>query len=247
MNNFSTYKQSLDSILENSYTNKPLFKKNLSVIMGTIKYSKILREFFTLYNELESKKIEDSVISEKYVNETITYLKNNKDKLKSIKPILDKIIEDRKELCTISENPIYNKIDKIIFNENIRDIEENIVLKTKLIEHINNKKIISTTKPITPKTLSYVISKNYGKEYEDKLTETQKEILKNTILMTEDNLVSECNNIVTVTINKINELISESKEDELSARLVETKNKIKQLEPTKKTYIQVRGLLEDLN
>ena len=130
MNNFSTYKQSLDSILENSYTNKPLFKKNLSVIMGTMKYS---------------KKIEDSVISEKYVNETITYLKNNKDKLKSIKPILDKIIEDRKELCTISENPIYNKIDKIIFNENIRDIEENILLKTKLIEHINNKKIISTT------------------------------------------------------------------------------------------------------
>ena len=65
--------------------------------------------------------------------------------------------------------------------------------------------------------------------------------------MTEDSLIEECNNISTVTINKINELISESKEDELSARLVETKNKIKQLEPSKKTYIQVRGLLEDLN
>ena len=85
MNNFSIYKQSLDSILENSYTNKPLFKKNLSIIMGTFKYSKVLREFFTLYNELESKKIEDSVISEKYINETITYLKKNKDKLNSSK------------------------------------------------------------------------------------------------------------------------------------------------------------------
>ena len=66
--------------------------------------------------------------------------------------------------------------------------------------------------------------------------------------MTEDSLADECNKIATVTINKINELISESKDDELSARLVETKNKIKQLEPSsKKTYIQVRGLLEDLN
>ena len=45
MNNFSTYKQSLDSILENSYTNKPIFRKNLSVIMGTMKYSKILENF----------------------------------------------------------------------------------------------------------------------------------------------------------------------------------------------------------
>ena len=116
MNNFSTYKQSLDSILENSYHDKELFKKNLSIIMGTFKYSKVLREFFTLYNELESKKIEDNIISEKYVNETLTFLKNNKDKLKSVKPILDKIIKDRKELCTLTENSLYDSIDKIIFS-----------------------------------------------------------------------------------------------------------------------------------
>ena len=65
--------------------------------------------------------------------------------------------------------------------------------------------------------------------------------------MTEDSLANECNNIATVTINKINELISESKEDELSARLVETKNKITTIRTIQKTYIQVRGLLEDLN
>ena len=247
MNNFSTYKQSLDSILENSYHDKELFKKNLSIIMGTFKYSKVLREFFTLYNELESKKIEDNLISEKYVNETVTFLKNNKDKLKSIKPILDKIIEDRKELCTLTENSIYDNIDKIIFSENISDIEDNIILKTKLIEHVNNKKDTSIIKPITPKTLSYVISKNYNKEYSNKLTETQKEILKNTILMNEDNLVGEYNNIVKVTLKRLNELISESKEETLSATLAETKNKIKELQPSKKTYIQVRGLLEDLN
>ena len=49
MNNFSSYKQNLDSILENSYNNKSLFKKNLSVIMGAMKYSKVSLENFLLY------------------------------------------------------------------------------------------------------------------------------------------------------------------------------------------------------
>ena len=42
MKGFAKYKQSLDSILENSYTNKKEFKNNLSVIMGTLKFSKPL-------------------------------------------------------------------------------------------------------------------------------------------------------------------------------------------------------------
>ena len=37
MKGFTKYKQSLDTILENSYDNKDGFKKNLSVIMGAIK------------------------------------------------------------------------------------------------------------------------------------------------------------------------------------------------------------------
>ena len=39
----------------------------------------------------------------------------------------------------------------------------------------------------------------------------------------------------------------ESKDDTLCAKLVQTKDKIKTFSPTKKSYIRVRGLLEDLN
>ena len=56
MKPFSHYKNSIDSILENSFKNTEQFKKNLSVVMGAMKYSKTLREFFTLYNDIESKK-----------------------------------------------------------------------------------------------------------------------------------------------------------------------------------------------
>ena len=247
MNNFSFYKQSLDTILENSYKDKNQFKNNLSVIMGAMKYSQTLREFFTLYNDIELKTIEDKEIGEKYINESISYLRGNKHKLSKIKPILDKVINKRKDLCVVNENTIYDKIDKIVFNNSPKNIEHNIKLKNHLVEHINKEPQKKLNKNINPKTLSYVISKKYDEEYGSQLNENQKQILKNTILMKEDVLHEEFSNITKVVVNRINELLKESKDDNLSAKLVETKNKVRALEPTKKTYIQVRGLLEDLN
>jgi len=65
--------------------------------------------------------------------------------------------------------------------------------------------------------------------------------------MKEDILNEEFGKITNVVVNRLNELLEESKDENLSARLVETKNKVRGLKPSKKTYIQVRGLLEDLN
>ena len=247
MNNFSFYKQSLDTILENSYTDKNKFKKNLSVIMGAMKYSKTLREFFTLYNDIELKSIQDKEIGEKYINESISYLRKNKSNLSKVQPILDKVIMKRKNLCVVKENTIYDKIDNIVFNNSPQNIEENIKLKTQLVEHISKEPQKRLNTKINPQTLSYVISKKYDEKYSSQLNENQKQILKNTILMKEDILNEEFGKITNVVVNRLNELLEESKDENLSARLVETKNKVRGLKPSKKTYIQVRGLLEDLN
>ena len=64
--------------------------------------------------------------------------------------------------------------------------------------------------------------------------------------MTEDTLKKEFDNVKEISLNKINSLLSESKDETLSAKLVQVKNEIKSLDNTKKSYIRVRGLLEDL-
>ena len=110
-----------------------------------------------------------------------------------------------------------------------------------------NRKSLVETKPIDPKILSMVINKNYKKEYENSLTESQQNILKNTLLMNEETLTKEFESIKDIAISRINNLISESKDETLSAKLVQTKNKINTFSATKKSYIRVRGLLEDLN
>jgi len=248
MKGFAKYKQNLDNILENSYDNKENFKKNLSVILGVMKFSKPLREFFTLYNEIEIKKFNSIDDSKAYISEALDHLKKNKKELTKVKNVLDKIVEDRKELCGKKINEVYEKIDAIVFNTNINKLDENVKSKKFLSESMitksNGKKIV---KPVTPKILSHVISKNYEKEFGAKLSESEKGILKNTLLMTEDTVTKEFNNVKDIALTTLNKLLSESKDGNVSAKLVEVKNEINTLDSSKSSYIKVRGLLEDLN
>ena len=248
MKRFAKYKQNLDNILENSYEDKKDFKKNLSVIMGAMKFSKPLREFFTLYNEIESKEFETIEDSRGYISEAINHLKRNKKELGKVKNVLDKIIGDREGLCTEKTNKIYEGIDSLIFKTNVSKLEENVRTKKFLSESMLQKKTKNKlSKPITPKVLAHVISKNYEEEFGGKLTESEKGILKNTLLMTEDTVIKEFNNVKDIAITTLNQLLSDSQDDNISAKLVETKNEINTLVSSKTNYIRVRGFLEDLN
>tara|TARA_Y100000356_G_C11153092_1_gene231754 strand:- start:86 stop:733 length:648 start_codon:yes stop_codon:yes gene_type:complete len=215
--------------------------------MGALKYSKPLKEFFILYNEIENKNYNDTKQGEDYLNEAINYLKSKKDKLNKVKPLLDKIIEKRKDLVETKKSNVYNNLDKIIFSNNLKNIDTIVESKKSLVENMVNKKSLLESKPIDPKILSLVINKNYKKEYENSLTESQQNILKNTLLMNEETLTKEFENIKDIALSRINNMITESNDETLSAKLVQTKDKIKTFSATKKSYIRVRGLLEDLN
>ena len=247
MKGFSHYKQQLDTILEYSFINKKEFKNNLSIIMGAMKYSPSLREFFTLYNEIETKKYNTKEDCITYINESIEILKGRKKELKKVIPIVEKIINKRKITKNIEPNKVYESIDKLIFNKNINNLDLVVESKNELIDNMVTILEKSPNKPINPKILSLVLSKTYNKEYNESLKESEKNILKNTLLMTEDNLTNEFKNVKEIALTKINKLLIESNDESLSAKLVETKNRIKTFEPSKKTYIRVRGLLEDLN
>ena len=247
MKGFAKYKQNIDSILENSYEDKDKFKKNLSIIMGTMKFSKPLREFFVLYNEIESKKFENTNSSRDYITEAVKHLKDNKEGLKSVTKILDKVIEKRKDLCIESTNLIYRNIDNMVFNNGVLNLEESIKSRNFLTESMVGEKKKHIVMEADSKILSQIISKKYQEEYGTALNESERSILKNTLLMTEDTLNNEYDNVKDIALNTLNNIISGSKDESLSAKLTEVKNEILTLQKSKSSYIRVRGLLEDLN
>jgi hypothetical protein len=247
MKGFAQYKQNIDSILENSYGDKDKFKKNLSVIMGAMKFSQPLREFFVLYNEIESKKFENSDSSRDYITEAIKHLKENKSGLNDVTNLLDKVIENRKELCTESTNIIYHNIDTMVFGGGILNLEETIKSRNFLTESMVGEKKKTVVMEADSKILSQIISKKYQEEYGKTLNESEKSILKNTLLMTEDVLNTEYDNVKDIALNTLNDIINESKDESLLVKLTEVKNEILTLKKSKSSYIRVRGLLEDLN
>jgi len=248
MKGFAKYKQDIDSILENSYEDKDKFKKNLSIIMGTMKFSQPLREFFVLYNEIESKKFENTNSSREYITEAVKHLKENKSGLNGVISILDKVIEKRQDLCFESTNLIYHNIDTMVFGGGVLNLDEKIKSRNFLTESMVGDGIKKSVVMVPDsKILSQVISKKFQEEYGTSLNESERSILKNTLVMTEDILNIEYDNVKGITLNTLNNMISESKDETLSAKLTEVKNEVLTLQKSKSSYIRVRGLLEDLN
>ena len=177
MKPFSYYKKNIDSILENSYSNKKLFKENFHVIMGALKMSKPFREFFTLYNEIEQKKFKSKDELTEYINESILYLRPKIKSINLVCNILEKVFNKRTNLIKESENKIYKSLDYLIYKKGVKNISNRLEVKNKLIENILDRKPITGLNTIlTPRTLAYTLSENYNKEF-SKLSKEDKRVI----------------------------------------------------------------------
>ena len=246
MKPFGHYKKSIDSILENSYTNKKLFKENFHIIMGAMKLSKDFREFFTIYNELEATSLNENTIEE-YITESINYLRPKIKNIKMACNILDKVFAKRKKLITLNENNIYDNLDYLIYKTGVKTLTKRIDTKKQLVESIKNRKYtykIETT--ISPKILAYSLSENFNKEF-NTLENKDKELLSEIMSLKTEEVNKNFTNSKGTILEKINTLVKESKEDNLTAKLIETKNKVITMKNNKLSLLQLKQLHQDLN
>jgi len=246
MKPFGYYKKGIDSILENTYTNKKLFKENFHVVMGAMKLSKDFREFFTLYNDIESSPNVEKY-SEQYLNETIDYLRPKIENIRKTCKILDKVFESRESIIDRKDNVFYDNLDYLIFKTGSKSLDKRIESKHTLIESIKNRKTISSlgTK-VSPNILSYTLSENFNKEYSS-LSDNEKKLISEVITMDSNAINEEIKSEKKSLLTKLNILISENKENSLIEKLVETKNRVLESKNDKLTLIKLKQLSEDLN
>jgi|TARA_R110002020_G_scaffold1018_3_gene5147 hypothetical protein len=247
MKPFSYYKKNIDSILENSYTDKQLFKENFHVIMGALKLSKPFREFFTLYNDVESRNFKNKSELTEYINESVMYLRPKINSLKQVCNILEVVFGKRKKLIKESKNNIYGGLDYLIYKKGVKNITNKIEVKNKLVESILDRKSTNrlSTK-LSPKTLAYSLSENYNKEF-SKLSKDDKKVLSEVLSIKPKVLKEEVNKIKESILNKINTLVKESKEENLKAKLTQTKNVVIKMKTDKLSLLKLKQLATDLN
>ena len=247
MKPFSHYKKNIDSILENSYHNKKLFKENFHIIMGALKMSKPFREFFTLYNDIEQKKFNDKSEVNEYINESIIYLRPKITSIKNVCNILENVFSRRTHLIKESNNEIYKGLDYLIYKKGVRNITNKLNVKKNLVESIINKNPIKRLGTIlTPKTLAYTLSENYNKEF-SKLSQNDKELLSEILNVKKESLKEEINTTKDNVLSRINSLVKESKEETLKAKLTQTKNVVLKMKNDKLSLLRLKQLNSDLN
>ena len=243
---FGKYKNAIDTILAESYSDKKLFKENFHIVMGAMKFSKDFREFFTLYNEMEQKTISEQNDAREYINESIDLLRSKVSNLKKTLPIFDNIITRKLKNKKLKSNPIYESLDYLIFKTGAKSIEKRVSSKKTLLESLQREqKGVKLNRGYSTKILSKTLSKNFNEEFKN-LTESEKVLFNNIISLDEKNINLEFNKTKNKLVENINTLISETKEDQLVTRLVETKNSILTMNVNRKNLLSIKQLSQDL-
>jgi succinate dehydrogenase flavin-adding protein (antitoxin of CptAB toxin-antitoxin module) len=245
MEGFGKYKHNIDSILINSYKDKKTFKSNFHVIMGGMKLSEDFREFFTLYNDIENKKFKSINEANEYLTESVNILRTKLKSLKTPYKIFKQVFSKRKNLCENYTNEIYKKLDYLIFSTKLKSVENKIQIKEELTNHMTQPLNESISKSVDSKILSHVLSKNYNEKYST-LTTEEKYLVKKVLSCDDKEIKNQIRTLKEENLKKINSILNESNDDNLSAKLVKTKDKVKQMGNSRNTLLKLQKLNRDL-
>ena len=241
---FGKTKNKIDSILVNTFSEKPKFKKAFHTLMESLKDNPTNREFFVLYSQIENKYFNSRNDAEEYLNESIKTLKSKKNKV-NLKRI-NNSINKYKTYTDKKSNKLYESLDTLVFNENVLDIEKRIEAKKSILKKLQSKKYISVSENKVPNSLLINLStKQFNKKYKN-LSESDRKQFKTLMNKDINSLEKEIDSLVEEVTDKLDTLISETSDSTLLKKLSETKEKINETKINKISFYKIKELNKTL-
>lgn len=244
MTSFKT--QILNVITESFMSEK---KDKVKEILSMFKENKEIRELYTLYEEIESKYFDDANVATLYVEKLseglcgkIKHIINDKK--------MNKILSENVESYDVENHELYNNLDVLLNEDNLRNIDEKILAKKYLVNYLITKKekkedddVIEN--PMNENLLKTILSVNFNTFYNTLLSEEEKIELKNILSMTNEQFNENFNTLKEDISNKVNNLINESS-GELKEKLELTKNELNTMGISKHNYYKLTQLKNGL-
>lgn len=245
MEKFGVFKTKVLANLTENYGNEQ-FNSSVKKYFNPIMEDEELKELYLFYESIESKTFNDRAMAEIYVNELSNHLKGKKKKLSNK---LTQLVEGLNNDVEI--NPIYEALDVLTENDNLSIIENKISAKQTLIEHFLLEKNQQDQEIIENYTnnealLVTMLTNNFNYEYKDKLTEEEQTRLKTILCYSQEELSNEFNTIKENVLIDINQLISESNDNDLTNQLLEVKTEITGLSISKLNLVRIEELKSNL-
>jgi succinate dehydrogenase flavin-adding protein (antitoxin of CptAB toxin-antitoxin module) len=139
----------------------------------------------------------------------------------------------------------YKTIDELFYGDLLKP-EKKSIAKKSIVESLGKKTIIKENKSSNvPISSMLKVANKTAEKYLENLTESERNSVKEILSSNDENLKTKFTELKETAIQKIDTLISES-DEELSKVLLETKEKLTNVKHSKKEYIKLMNLTQNL-
>jgi succinate dehydrogenase flavin-adding protein (antitoxin of CptAB toxin-antitoxin module) len=139
----------------------------------------------------------------------------------------------------------YGIIDDLLYGNLIKP-EKKSLAKKAIVESLSKPKtIVEGKKPNVPISSLLKIANSTAEKYLNTLNESEKNSVKEILTSNDENLKTKFTELKETAIQKIDTIISES-DEELTKVLMETKERLSNVKPSKKEYIKLLNLTQNL-
>jgi len=242
MATFGHIKNKVLNKLSNSY-GKGEFKTNLKEHFKPIMENDILKEMYSLYEELETKTFDDKETAQLYVEELSKVLKERHSEVSTVLNQMNESLTD----TNVESNKLYESLDRLSTEDKLGNISEKVIAKKFLVEHLTTSKVSNTLKVetgVNESLLNSVLTNNFNISFDKTLSEEDKTKLKGILSITNEDLNTKFGELKE-SINGTLDSLVES-DNEFTSKSDEVKKEINEMTQTKYNLYRLEELLENL-
>ena len=228
--------------LTESYGKKD-FSDNLKKYFKPIMNSTVLKEMYSLYEELENMTFNDKETAQIYVEELSKVLKEkHHDISKSIFDLNESLKGVEK-----TDNNLYEWLDTLSSPDKLGNISDKVVAKKNLVEHLTRVKIsdeLKVNQGVNENLLNSVLVNNFNVSYDKTLSEEEKTKLKSILSLNPTDLSERTKLVYSEINNRLDELVNEDITFEDKA--TEVRKQIQEMDLNRYNLYRMEDLLESL-
>jgi len=234
---FGVIKTLVENKLVESFKNDTL-KNDMYLFNKKLLKNKDFVKMMSIYDNLNENKGLDKETSNYLVEDMVSEFRNLK-----LSESTNKFIKSwTKDI--VLENK-YETIDDLLYGDLIKP-EKKSIAKKKIVESLTKiKPIVENKTPKVPISSMLKVANKTAEKYLENLTESERNSVKEILTSNDENLKVKFTELKETAIQKIDTLISESDED-LTKVLLETKDRLTNVKPSKKEYIKLMNLTQNL-
>jgi len=239
---FGHIKNKVLNKLSNSY-GKSEFKTNLKEHFKPIMENDILKEMYSLYEELETKTFDDKETAQLYVEELSKVLKERHIEVSEVLNQMNESLSD----TIVESDKLYQSLDRLSTEDKLGNISEKVIAKKFLVEHLTTNKVSDNLKVdtgVNESLLNSVLTNNFNVSFDKTLSEEDKTKLKGILSISNEDLNTKFGELKESITSTLNSLVES--DNGFSSKSDEVKKEINEMTQTKYNLYRLEELLENL-